>query len=65
MRLGDALRWAADADGYLTSLERLQRLARACGYRPGWAYHCHGEHWEEVWARCRRWQGERRKARRK
>jgi hypothetical protein len=64
MRLGDALRWASDRDGYLTSLELLERLARARGYAPGWAHHCYGEHWEGVWARCRRWQGERR-ARRK
>jgi hypothetical protein len=58
MRLGEALRWAADDDGYLRWQKRLIRVALARGYKPGWVHHVYGEHWREVWERCVRWRKE-------
>jgi hypothetical protein len=63
MKLGEALRWAADDRGYLTDRERLIRLVEARGYKPGWVFQVYGEHWLEVHARCMRWRRQDRQGR--
>jgi hypothetical protein len=55
MRLGEALRWAADIDGYLTNEQRLERLARARGYKQGWISYVFNQHWHTVWTNCLHW----------
>jgi hypothetical protein len=55
MQLGEALRWAADINGYLTSERRLERLALARGYKRGWVSYVYSRHWHEVWTQCVRW----------
>jgi superfamily II DNA or RNA helicase len=49
-----ALRWAADDLGYLRP-ERLQRIARARGFKDGWVWHLRDKHWEQVWQETLRW----------
>jgi hypothetical protein len=52
-----ALQWAADDTGRLVP-ERLQRMARAKGYREGWAWHLAGRNWEHVWQDTLRWRAQ-------
>jgi superfamily II DNA or RNA helicase len=54
MTLHDCLRWAADRDGTLQP-RRLQRIAEAKDYKPGWAYHNRGKTFEEAWASVLEW----------
>jgi hypothetical protein len=61
MKLGDALLWAADADGYLTNIKKLERVAKARRYHPGWVRHCYEQHWREVVGRTKRYRGQQRK----
>ena len=60
MKLGDALYWAADDDGYLTNTRRLERVARVRGYNPHWVRHCFGQHWREVVGRTKRFRAQQR-----
>jgi superfamily II DNA or RNA helicase len=47
MTYRDALRWAADKDGGLITA-RLERIATARGYAPGWVYYKRDRRLEEV-----------------
>jgi hypothetical protein len=64
MKLGDALQWAADDAGYLTDIKRLERVAKARGYHPGWVRHCYGQHWREVVERTKSYQTVQRRRKR-
>jgi hypothetical protein len=61
MKLMDALRRAADASGYLTDIKKLERVAKARRYHPGWVRHAYGEHWREVIGRTKRYRAQQRK----
>jgi hypothetical protein len=60
MKLGEALRWAADGAGFLRLQSRLERLARVRGYKSGWIAHVYGQHWHQVWERCLHYRTDRR-----
>jgi hypothetical protein len=64
MKMGDALLWAADADGYLTDIKKLERVAKARRYHPGWVRHVYEQHWEQVVGRTKSYQTVERRKRR-
>jgi hypothetical protein len=55
MKLGDALYWAIDDDGLLSSWALLEHIAQVRGYDPYWVRHVYMRDWEEVVEETERW----------